>query len=80
MEELKVGDIVEYVDDRIPNRRWYLYSLSKGNLCTIVLIRNGEYMHEKHFKSAGYEWSEKYLNASIVNLDISKIKKEVRFL
>lgn len=75
MENFHVGDIVEYVDDHIPNREWYLYSLSKGNLCTIVIIRNNEYMHEKHFRSAGYEWTEKYLNANIVNLDISKIKK-----
>lgn len=75
MESLHVGDIVEYIDDHIPHREWYLYSLGMGGKCTIVLIRDFMYMHEKKFKSAGHEWTEKYLNTSIVNLDISKIKK-----
>ena len=64
--ELKVGDIVEYIDDWKKDRKWYLYNLSKGNLCTIVLIRDGNYTHEKQ----GVEC----LNANIVNLNIDKIK------
>ena len=64
--ELKVGDIVEYLEDWKPNRQWYLYSLQKGNLCTIVLLRDGKYTHEKQ--------GTEYLNANIANLNIEKIK------
>lgn len=72
---INVGDVVEYTRDWKPGRQWYVYSLRKGDLCTIVLLRDGKYMHEKRFKSAGYEWTETYLNASIVNINISNLKK-----
>ena len=72
---IKVGDIVEYVDDWKQGRKWYVLSLMKGGLATIVILRDGKYVHEKSFKSAGHEWTETYLNASIVNINISKLKK-----
>ncbi len=64
--EFKVGDIVEYLEDWKPNRKWYLYSMQKDNLCTIVVIRDGKFTHEKQ--------GTEYLNANIVNLSIEKIK------
>lgn len=70
---MKVGDIVEYVGDWKGKRPWYLYSISSNGLCTIVLIREGRYTHKKMFRSAGAEWEEEYLNANIVNIDISNI-------
>ena len=66
---MKVGDIVEY-----KGRQWYLYSLDSNGLCKIVAIRGGEITTVKHFKSAGFEWDETYLNANITNLPIEEIK------
>lgn len=66
---MKVGDIVEY-----KGRQWYLYSLDSNGLCKIVAIRSGEITTIKHFKSAGFEWDETYLNANITNLPIEEIK------
>ena len=63
---MKVGDIVEYIDDWKKGREWYFCSLSKGDLCTIVIIRDGKYTNEKN--------GEVRLNANIVNLNIEKIK------
>ena len=63
---MKVGDIVEYVDDWKKGREWYLYSLSEKGLCTIVILRDGKITNEKN--------GEERLNASIVNLNIEKIK------
>lgn len=71
---MKVGDIVEYTDDWKKGRQWYLYSINSKGLCQIVLLRNGSYTTVKHFKSAGFEWYETYLNANITNLPIEKIK------
>jgi hypothetical protein len=65
--ELKVGDIVEYIDDWKPNRQWYLYSIQKGGLCTIIVIRDGKYTHEKQ--------GQEYINANIVNLPVEEITK-----
>ena len=72
--EINVGDIVEYINDWKPGRQWYLHSLDSNGLCTIVLMRDDKFTTIKHFKSAGYEWDETYLNTNIVNLDISKLK------
>ena len=63
---MKVGDIVEYIDDWKKDRQWYLYSLHKGDLCTIVLLRDGEYKSERN--------GETRFNANIVNLPIEKIR------
>ena len=63
---MKVADIVEYIDDWKKCREWYLYSLSKGDLCTIVILRDGKITNEKN--------GEERLNASIVNLNIEKIR------
>lgn len=70
---MKIGDIVEYIDDWKKGRKWYLYDIYSNNLCKIVLLRNGSHTSTKHFKSAGFEWDETYLNANITNLDIRKI-------
>lgn len=63
---MKIGDIVEYIDDWKKGREWYLYNLSKGDLCTIVILRDGKITNEKN--------GEERLNASIVNLNIEKIR------
>ena len=63
---MKVGDIVEYLDDWKPGRQWYLYSLYKGDLCQIVLLRDGKYTNFKR--------GETHLNANIVNLCTSRIR------
>ena len=63
---MKVGDIVEYIDDWKKGREWYLYSLSKRDLCTIVILRDGKITNEKN--------GEERLNTSIVNLNIEKIR------
>ena len=63
---MKVGDIVEYIDDWKKGREWYLYNLSEKGLCTIVILRDGKITNEKN--------GEERLNASIVNLDIEKIR------
>ena len=63
---MKVGDIVEYIDDWKKGREWYLYSLSKKGLCTSVILRDGSITNEKN--------GEESLNASIVNLNIEKIR------
>lgn len=67
---MKVGDIVEYIDDWKKGREWYLYSLSKKGLCTIVILRDGSITNEKNGEKNG----EESLNASIVNLNIEKIR------
>ena len=64
---MRVGDIVEYTDDWIKGRKWYLLSLYDNDLCTIVIIRDGKYTNEKN--------GEISLNASVVNLPITKIKQ-----
>ena len=63
---MKVGDIVEYIDDWKKGREWYLYRLSSDGLCTIVIIRNGKITDVKN--------GEERLNANIVNLSIEKIR------
>lgn len=63
---MRVGDIVEYTDDWIKGRKWYLLSFNGNDLCTIVIIRDGKYINEKN--------GEVRLNANIVNLNIEKIK------
>ena len=67
---MKVGDIVTYIDDWKPNRKWYLLSIRKNNLCDIVLIRNNDYKNIKDFGN----FKEIYLNANIRNLPLEKIK------
>jgi len=62
---MKVGDIVEYIDDWKSGRRWYLYDLYGDGLCMIVLIRNGSYENTKN--------GETRLNANIVNLSVDRI-------
>ena len=57
---MNIGDIVEYM-----GKEYYLYSITKGDLCTIVRVRDGSIYNEKN--------GEKRLNASIVNLPIDKI-------
>ena len=63
---MKVGDIVEYIDDWKKGRERYLYNLSEKGLCTIVILRDGKITNEKN--------GEERLNASIVNLNIEKIR------
>ena len=63
---MKVGDTVEYIDDWKKGREWYLYSLSEKGLCTIVILRDGNITNEKN--------GEESRNASIVNLNIEKIR------
>ena len=63
---MKVGDIVYYKKDWKGKRPWYLYSISKGDLCTIVLMRDGKITNGKN--------GQERLNASIVNLNISEIE------
>jgi hypothetical protein len=62
---MKVGDIVTYINDWKPNRQWLLESLYKGDICKIVLIRDGKTTYEKNGLT--------HSNPSIVNLDINKI-------
>jgi hypothetical protein len=63
---MKVGDIVIYTEDWKPNRQWVVESLYKGDLCKIVLIRDGKTTYEKNGLT--------HSNPSIVNLDINKLK------
>jgi hypothetical protein len=63
---MKVGDIVYYKKDWKGKRPWYLYSISKGDLCAIVLMRDGKITNGKN--------GQERLNASIVNLNISEIE------
>lgn len=63
---MKVGDTVEYIDDWKKGREWYLYNLIEKGLCTIVILRDGKITNEKN--------GEERLNASIVNLNIEKIR------
>jgi hypothetical protein len=63
---MKVGDIVYYKKDWKGKRPWYLYSISKGDLCTIVLMKDGKITNGKN--------GQERLNASIVNLNISDIE------
>lgn len=62
---MKVGDIVYYKKDWKGKRPWYLYSILKGDLCTIVLLRDDKITNGKN--------GEDRLNASIVNLNINEI-------
>ena len=64
---MKVGDIVYFKKDWKGKRPWYLYSTSKGDLCTIVLMRDGKITNGKN--------GQERLNASIVNLKIEEICK-----
>ena len=63
---MKVGDTVEYREEKKKGREWYLYNLSEKGLCTIVILRDGKITNEKN--------GEERLNASIVNLNIEKIR------
>ena len=74
LQQMNVGDTVEYINDWKKGRQWHLYSLYSPNLCQIVLIRDGKFTTTKHFKQGNYEWTETYLNANIVNLEVDKIK------
>ena len=60
MNELKVGSIVQY-----KGKEYYLYSIEKGDICTIVRMRDGSIYN--------YKGGEKRLNASIVNLPIKEL-------
>lgn len=62
---MKVGDIVYYKKDWKGKRPWYLYSISKVDLCTIVLLRDGKITNGKN--------GEERLNANIVNLNLNEI-------
>ena len=64
---MKVGDIVEYLDDWKKGRQWYLHDLYGDSLCRIVLMRNDSYTKAKG--------TEIMLNANIVNLNVSKIRE-----
>lgn len=63
---MKVGDIVYYKRDWKGKRPWYLFSLSQGNLCTIILLRDGKITNKKG--------NEERFNSNIVNLDINEIE------
>jgi hypothetical protein len=60
MNELKVGSIVQY-----KGKEYYLYSIEKGDICTIVRVRDGSIYN--------YKGGEKRLNSSIVNLPIKEL-------
>lgn len=60
MNELKVGSIVQY-----KGKEYYLYSIEKVDICTIVRMRDGDIYNNKG--------GEKRLNASIVNLPIKEL-------
>lgn len=62
---MKIGDVVYYKKDWKGKRPWYLYSISKGDLCTIVLFRDGKITNGKN--------GEERLNANIVNLSLNEI-------
>ena len=64
---MKVGDVVYYKRDWKGKRPWYLFSLSQGDLCTIILLRDGKITNKKG--------NEERFNSSIVNLDINEIEK-----
>ena len=63
---MKVGDIVYYKRDWKGKRPWYLFSLSQGDLCTIILLRDGKITNKKG--------NEERFNSNIVNLDINEIE------
>jgi hypothetical protein len=63
---MKVGDVVYYKGDWKGKRPWYLFSLSQGDLCTIILLRDGKITNKKG--------NEERFNSSIVNLDINEIE------
>jgi hypothetical protein len=60
MDKLSVGNIVQY-----KGKEYYLYSIGKGDICTIVRVRDGSIYN--------YKGGEKRLNASIVNLPIKEL-------
>lgn len=64
---MNVGDIVFYKKDWKGKRPWYLYSIHKNDLCTIVLLRDGKITNTKN--------GEERLNYNIVNLNISEIEE-----
>ena len=64
---MKVGDIVEYIEDWKGDRQWYLYEIYPDNLCTIVVIRNGKISENRN--------GEIMLHANIRNLSMDKIRK-----
>lgn len=64
---MNVGDTVIYTKWKLDDKHWYLQSISKGGLCTIVAIRDGKYTHTKN--------GEEVLNANIVNVDINDLVK-----
>lgn len=68
---MNIGEVVEY-----KGRQWYVNDIYGDGLCQIVVVRNGKHTSEKHFKSAGYEWTETYLNANITNLPIKEIERK----
>ena len=61
---MEIGDVVTYIDDWKGERPWYLYDISDDGLCTIVIMRDGKIIDDRGRR-----------NASIINLDISKIRK-----
>jgi len=65
---MKVGDVVYYKKDWKGKRPWYLLNISKGDLCTIVVIRDGKITNEKN--------GEERLNANIVNVNINDLVVE----
>lgn len=64
---MKIGDIVEYIDDWKEGRQWYLYEIYPDNLCTIVVIRDGKISENRN--------GEIMLHANIRNLPTNKIRK-----
>jgi hypothetical protein len=60
MKDLTAGSIVQY-----KGKEHYLYSIEKGDICTILRIRDGDIYN--------YKGGEKRLNASIVNLPIKEL-------
>jgi hypothetical protein len=63
---MKVGDVVYYKRDWKGKRPWFLFSLSQGDLCTIILLRDGKITNKKG--------NEERFNSSIVNLNINEIE------
>ena len=61
----KVGEIVEYLMDWKPNRKFQVLSLDSNGLCRIVLIRDGSIYHGPN---------NDCLNYNIVILPIKLIK------
>ena len=58
---MQVGDIVKY-----KGKEYYLYDIYGDNLCRIVRLRDGRFVHIKD--------NIVYLNANIVNLNMSELR------